>query len=649
MMDRPKTTRVPQVALKKTGIRLLKPRRTAIDGPAFHRARLSILPTRIDQPRRTAGPSYGNRSLTVRLNLVYRGMLLAYVAFAGLVFHGLSSAARAEDAADAQKSAKTTAIALNYCRAAFHRIRKEPSKVVLMQEQEKILNNLNLQHVVDPEIIQLYTAVLDEIGQISMAEHERQLLHNSYAGNLQRKVAWDALAFSTDLATAQIGGAIKTGANSWWDYRGMVVQRDQEILKVDKTRLTAVVQKSSQFLDTFWKLAQRRNIPDRWLVRGDDLDALEQALREKDPNVRQRVLKRMEPYLSMYPPYWYYTARTAQEQGQLIVAASLYEQLRQLGDGYFRKDDMLATALANRAALQEQLADKNTAAEGPSDLKLPSSDPVATVKQALSYSTDAWEANLLCARILQRHKQYSDAEDAILRNLDVGLEKPQSRVYLASLYYHSEQRDKMVKMLNDPETIAQLPAPVLLRCSAWLGYRDTPLAVRRTVLQSMEGTPHFLIGPDEFVLKASPAWQLPLANVKLIHEGQELTPSNFTTLPDGKYQMRFVSKTDWGNPFHPPSKLKLSLRLVYPDQTNLQMTLQSPHGQDLGSGISPAKLAGTRISSAAFVITEVTVGEARVAVYLGPDPPERIDADNSPVGSATTKTAESPTAEKTDR
>ena len=47
--------------------------------------------------------------------------------------------------------------------------------------------------------------------------------------------------------------------------------------------------------------------------------------------------------------------------------------------------------------------------------------------KALEQSTDVWEANLVCARVLQRHRQFAAAEDAVLRNLDVGLEQEQSR------------------------------------------------------------------------------------------------------------------------------------------------------------------------------------------------------------------------------
>src|SRR5690606_28102726 len=109
--------------------------------------------------------------------------------------------------------------------------------------------------------------------------------------------------------------------------------RDLELHKIDKARATAVIQRSSQFLDTFWKLARKKSIPDRWLVRGDDLDQLESAIQESDAEVRLRVLRRMEPFMQAYPPYWYYVARTQQELGKLSDAAATYAHVEELGQG----------------------------------------------------------------------------------------------------------------------------------------------------------------------------------------------------------------------------------------------------------------------------------------------------------------------------
>lgn len=494
-----------------------------------------------------------------------------------------------------EASIRATAIALNYCRASFHRIRKYPTRQVLAEEQEKILNNLNLQGIEDPEVIALYTAVLDEISQIQIADRQRHLTQSTFSNSLQRKMTWDLVAFSTDLATAQFGSAVKQGANSWWDYRGLEYQRDGDLMKIEQTRMESVTQKSSTFLDTFWKLARRKNIPDRWLVRGDDLDALEVAQREPNPEVRLRILKRMEPYMQAYPPYWYYVARTEQELGELVAAAETYNTLARIGDGHFRKDDMLATSLANLAAIQDHLG---------------VSESVQTAQRALGYSPDAWEANLICARILEKHGRVAQAEDAILRNLDVSLESEQSLVFLASLYYHSHDRPKLVRLLNNPQVVASLPAPVLLRCAACLGAEQTPSGVMPAVLASLEVQQRSQFSGDELQVRLSPAWQLHLARVEVLSRGQRLQPAPVERVAES-YQLRYpLGSSNTGGDG------SISVRFTYPDETLVEVALQSGEattGHTPALGFLPLRTSATR-STGALKVSSVSINNTRIAV-----------------------------------
>jgi hypothetical protein len=512
--------------------------------------------------------------------------------------------------------AKETAVALNYCRAAFHRIRKDPTKTVLAQEQEKILNNINLDGIADHEVIVLYSSVLDEINQIGVADYERKLSRQYHGATMQRKLAFDILAIGADVATAQYGNAIRSGAGSWWDFRTMQYQRDTDLLKIDKARFAAVVQKSSQFLDTFWQMSQKKNIPDRWLVRADDLDVLEQAMQEQDAEVRLRVLKRMESFMESYPPYWYYLGRTQQELGQLFAAEATYDYLAELGRGHFRKDDMLATGLANKAAIQDYLHQPGAA---------------ETALKALEFSTDVWEANLVCARILQRNAKFASAEDAILRNLDVDLERVQSQVFLASLYETSNQRDKLLKLLSNEPVVAAIPAPVLLRCAARLGPDATPPHVLAAVTASLEGQPRVLFGPDDFVLKASPAWMLHLAKIEVRYNGETLT-SPEVTAGSNSYQLRYAGRFEWGNPLgtaSPPQAF--DVHVAYPDGTEIQLALETPPSGGAAVLSQPARVVTSRVGGPA------TLRIAKIIVASAPSgAPLKTGVDAQPASAATT-------------
>lgn len=514
---------------------------------------------------------------------------------------------------------RATATALNYCRAAFHRIRQHPDKVTLSEEQEKILNNLNLDGISDPEVIQLYSSVLDEIGQTGIADRERGLAKETYRSTMARKVTWDVVALGADIATAQVGNAVRTGASGWWDYRTMTSQHESDLVKIEKTRLNSVVQKSSQFMQTFWQLAQKKKIPDRWLVRGDDLDTLDVALKEKNPETRVRVLRRMEPFMECYPPYWYYLARAQQESGNYVAASETYSRLENIGRGHFRKDDMLATGLANQAAIEDYLGQPGS---------------VETARRALAYSGEVWEANLTCARILQKNHRVADAEDAILRNIDIDLETPVSRTMLVSLYNQTGNEGRLVKVLSDSAFVAEVPAPVLLRCVSLLGPEKTPAPVMQTVLASLDAQPYIQVGQDEIIVRAASSWQLHLASLQVSLGDRVLSNPQIMTR-NGIHYLRYATNMDLGGPFSPPPRdLRIGMQFTYPDKNQIRLTLQ-PDGPQFSqvsrsmATLTPARTtASAPAGSTSLRIADIKVGEKTVAL-TGYKMPVRTNGQSS--------------------
>ena len=466
---------------------------------------------------------------------------------------------------------RATAVALNYCRAAFHRIRRYESKRVLIEEQEKILNNLDLNGIDDEEVIRLYSSVLDEVAQIQIADGERELLKDKFRRTIQRQVGVNAFVLAAQVASGQFANAVRTGVNSWWDYRDQGYRRDLDVWKVDQDRIKQVNTKSTQFLDVFWKLTQKRNIPDRWLVRGDDLDKLEQCLQEQDLEVRLRVLNRMERFLECYPPYWYHVARAQQGLGQLFAAAGTYDKLADLAAGHFRKDDMLAAGLANLAMIQEYLQQP---------------DAERTAQEALRHSTDVWEANLMCAYVLQRHSRIAEAEDAVLRNLDVGLEEDQSLLALVTIYQRHGESDKLIAKLQDRDVVQRLPVVVLLQCATSLGTEKVPQTVWQQLGESLYAYPELHFGPDDLVIVAGPGWQLHHARVALELNGHRYENMRGTWSPEASY-LRFRGILDLGSDLKPESYSLQSATLIleFPDMPATRVSLQH---------IAPSMAAGTR-------------------------------------------------------
>lgn len=504
-------------------------------------------------------------------------------------------------AVDQQDAARrAAAVTLNYSRASFHRIRRNPTLRVLTEEQEKILNHLNLNGVADEDVLKLYSSVLDEIAQIQLADRERELLRGKHRQQFQSQLGFSALALGMQMATAQYASAVRTGAASWWDFRNFSTNRDLDLHKIDRERMTKLVEKSTKFLDVSWKMARTRQIPDRWLVRGDDLDQLERAWQEPDLTTRLRVLKRMEPFMECYPPYWYYVARTQQQLGQLTTASDTFGQLATVGQGHFRKDEMLAAGLANRAIIQAYLGDPGAS---------------ATARQALAASSEVWEANLLCANVLQRERHYDDAEDAILRNLDVDLETSQSRVALVGLYLASDDRAKLSAQLADLSVVPQLPVPLLMACAHRLGETNAPPLLAQVLEKSLQAQPRINLGRDDLIIQATSNWQLERAQIRLAWKDGVFVHPRLTTQGDSTIAT-FEGIGELASFGGRLDVRQVELAIQYPDASPIKLTLNLGPDDSL-SGENGTLLTTTARRGSVYQIVSYEQDQQRLAVAGG--------------------------------
>jgi tetratricopeptide (TPR) repeat protein len=493
----------------------------------------------------------------------------------------------AEETVDEEVARRQTAVALNYCHAALHRIRRNPHKQVFVEEQQRILNNLNLNKIADPEVITLYRAVLDEISQVEVSHRERKMIGERFKQGAQRQLATSFFVIGAQVATGQVGNIIQSGANSWWDYRNQQQRRNQDTWNVDRTEYDSLMSRSSTFLDSFWKLTQKNSIPDSWLVRDQDLDQLAVVLGEKEGERRLRMLKRLERFMTCYPPYWYYTARTQQQLGRLDEAMETYRRLIEIGSGHFRQDDMLAGSLANMALIQES-----------------GNDPEATqtALRISEHSNRNWEANLVCAWVLGRHALHRKAEDLILCNLDDQLEISQSTIALVSLYYHANDRTRLAKLLEDNRVVNSVPVPGLLLCARLLGSDKLPRPASHRLALSLRAEYRPGLRSDVIVLRAAAGWKLRDARPKIAMAGFESSPSEFHRADDDDVVAEFQMDSVDANAVEHQVALTLQYPGIPPIRVSLSPAVLGVHG-DSGRGLA------LRLGTHARIALEVDVIE----------------------------------------
>ena len=502
----------------------------------------------------------------------------------------------------AADEATAAAVTINYCRASLHRIRLSPTAGVLGEERRHILNNLNLNGISDEEVIRLYSAVLDEIGSVEIADRERDAAGRHFQRRSAQTATFTAFKLMADVAGLNYTEAVKTGASSWWDFRGLQLDRDAALWKVDRDRMQGVLNKSGEFLDVSWKLARKREIPDRLLVRGDDLDRFAAAVREPDAETRLRRLARLEPYLSAYPPYWYHVGRTQQSRGLFVEAERTYAKLASLGDGHFRRDEMLAAGWANTAMIRDHLG---------------RADAADAAGRALACSTDVWQVNLAAAGVLAKAKRFAEAEDACFRNLDADLESDRSTEALVLVYADGGETDKLVDRLADPAVAARLSPAALVRCAAALRGRSLPDPAAGRLFASLRGTVDARFGRDDLVLSADTAWGLERATFAAAG-GDGRAPT--LSLEGGRHAVRFPRTAGEADEY--------AVAVKFGDQAPLRLTFRPARsplpGTDRALVLARVEAAGSVIAFGEPASTPATRLTARP---VSPPPEdERNDA-----------------------
>ncbi|MFN5898557.1 MAG: tetratricopeptide repeat protein, partial [Planctomyces sp.] len=381
------------------------------------------------------------------------------------------------------------------------------------------------------------------------------------------------------------------------------------------------------FLDSFWKLSRKNNIPDRWLLRDQDLDQLTEAMAIEKTDVRLRSLKRLERFMECYPPYWYYLARTQQQLGDADAAAETFRRLTEIGRGHFRQDDMLASSMANLSLIQESRRDP----EAPE-----------TAQLAFEYSTRNWEANLVCAWILGRHRRYTAAEELILCNVDEQLETEQSSVALASLYYHSGDRQQLSKLLDEREMVQRIPIPALLLCAKLLGSENLPAAASEQLASTLTAVPRIVGRTSSISVAAAPGWKLADAEASISDGARRFEYSGHRDLED-RVEVSFSPSLNSPATGDPGNSLKLVLH--YPQTPEVTVLLREDSRpaersapRNRNSGLLPAfvptlqrQSGGSDRDVRVYRISEIDVAGTRLSLQPGAAATEQIRAEQAEI------------------
>ena len=93
-----------------------------------------------------------------------------------------------------------------------------------------------------------------------------------------------------------------------------------------------------RLLQSSWNLLRKYKLPDEYRLTQGSLKNFYRAVQEQDPSRRARMLRNLEDEFRVYPPYWYYRAKTAQESGNLSEARKFFASFNEVWRPVLRRD-----------------------------------------------------------------------------------------------------------------------------------------------------------------------------------------------------------------------------------------------------------------------------------------------------------------------
>jgi len=247
------------------------------------------------------------------------------------------------------------AVVLNYAHASLYKIIAHNDKIVLDEEYSLILNNIDLTKIDDKEIVDLLQKLLDTLTFYKLqdrhkekfiAEYEKNLtnaLSNSF--NESFNVHGSSLSGITFNLLAGAGGAYANYRENKKRYREKL---DDDFWVLGNKAISELNEIRKLFLNVYWKLMKRHNIPDKHRITEKQLKYYFNAVKDEDFERRYRKLNRVKSEFSAYPHFWYYFGLAAESVNKKGAALKSYETYLSLGQQYFREDEIHSSVLLHK-------------------------------------------------------------------------------------------------------------------------------------------------------------------------------------------------------------------------------------------------------------------------------------------------------------
>ena len=228
-----------------------------------------------------------------------------------------------------------TMLALNMAIVSVNRILTTQDRIVLEWEYENIINRLAIGNIEsDSELKELYDELLGFINGKRLRKEDMRRLNESYKRREQEAYYRSMSKGFENLKAPEenpsrktlwgwIGNLFVSGVSSvgtgYYDYQASKEQIHREISEgswqLKKEELEACNRLQTTLLNSSWSLLSKYHLPNDYRLTQENVGEFLAIMEETEPSKRLGRLKFIERKFRVYPPYWFFRAKSAMEAG----------------------------------------------------------------------------------------------------------------------------------------------------------------------------------------------------------------------------------------------------------------------------------------------------------------------------------------------
>lgn len=257
-----------------------------------------------------------------------------------------------------------TVLALNMAVVSVNRIISTQDRITLDYEYNNIINNLKLANIEsDSEITELYQELLNTINKKILSKEDSKRLQENY-NKWQKKQLSNAIyglrMSGNTPVTMSLSFAVSC-VSSYFAYQKITQEVrniiNDEIWRIEKQELENYNALQTKLLNSSWRLLRQYKIPDEYRLVQSSVDDFFRAVNENEPSKRLGMFRSLENEFRVYPPYWIYRARTAQELDNNSEAKKCFDEFNKVWRPVLRQD--MWKAEAEKFYVQEAINNNN--------------------------------------------------------------------------------------------------------------------------------------------------------------------------------------------------------------------------------------------------------------------------------------------------